>query len=398
MAAVTPDPSTVDLSRVVELLEIQRGEDLHEGAQVYVSRAGSVLLDEAVGESRAGRRIERDDVMLLYSAGKPLTTVAVLQLWERGRLGLDDRVGDHIADWGGGKEPATIRHVLTHTGGFPRAAANLYDTDVSVDETLAAIAAHPVEWEPGTKAGYHLFSGWSVLGAIVEAVDGRRIDRYVTDEIFTPLGMDDCFIGVPPDEQARLGDRLVPVHWKGHVMLRPDGDELAFVPYRVDESHNEHWHIAKIEPGGNARGSARALGHFYESLLGLGPQVLEPRTVEVMASAHRRNMRDSTFLAVAPWGLGVQLSEMIGGGAGRRAFGHGGMVSTEAFCDPDLDLVVVVVTNGLPGFLEHDQRVSAIVDAIYSALGDDAQHVRRPARTLAEEWGFAKGTAGPDDG
>ena len=106
-------------------------------AQCYVSRHGDVLLDATVGESRPGRGLEPDDLMLLYSAGKPLTVVAILQLWEQGKLGLDDRVGEYINDWGAGKERCTIRHVLTHTGGFPNADTKLFDADVPYDEVVA---------------------------------------------------------------------------------------------------------------------------------------------------------------------------------------------------------------------------------------------------------------------
>ncbi|MEZ5169239.1 MAG: serine hydrolase domain-containing protein [Acidimicrobiia bacterium] len=384
-----PDATDPDFAHVAELLDARRAEDLHEGAQVYVSLSGEALLDTAVGESREGRDLDRDDVMLLYSAGKPLTTVAVLRLWEQGRLSLDDRIAEFVPGWCGGKESATIRHVLTHTGGFMRAAAGLYDTDASFDDLLTAIAVSPAEWEPGTAAGYHLFAGWVVLAAVVAAVDGRRIDTFVREEITSPLGVDDVSIGVPLDEQQRLGDRLAPVYWKGHVMMRREGGKARFVPYRVDERHNDPAHVARPEPGGNARGSARSLGRFYESLLGFGPPLLEARTVEAASAAHRRGMKDRLFTADVPWGLGFQLSEAIGGGPGRRVFGHGGMSSTEAFADPDLGLVVVVTANGLPAFLDHDRRMSAVVDAVYSSLGDEAQHVRRPVQTLAKAWGFA---------
>ncbi|HYH50462.1 MAG TPA: serine hydrolase domain-containing protein, partial [Acidimicrobiia bacterium] len=100
-----PDKSALD--EVVATLDRQCAEGLHDGAQVYVSRFGEPLLDVAVGESTPGRALERDDVMLWYSAGKPVTTTAVLQLWERGRLGLDDRVADFVAGWGAGKERVT---------------------------------------------------------------------------------------------------------------------------------------------------------------------------------------------------------------------------------------------------------------------------------------------------
>ena len=111
-------PGKLDLTEVVALLEQGRADGWHDGAQCYVSWHGDVLLDVAVGESQPGRPLRTDDVMLWYSSGKPLTAVAVLQLWEQGRLGLDDRIAEYVDGWGGGKERCTLRHVLTHTGGF----------------------------------------------------------------------------------------------------------------------------------------------------------------------------------------------------------------------------------------------------------------------------------------
>src|SRR3989440_863986 len=373
-------------AEVVETLERQRAEGLHDGAQAYVSRFGEPLLDLAIGESAPGRALERDDVMLWYSSGKPVTTTAVLQLGERGRLGLDDLVADYIAGWGAGKERVTVRHVLTHTGGFTMARrGEMFDKDVSYSEAVARIAAHPAEWEPGTKAGYHPTSGWKILGAVVEAVDGRPIDRYVADEVLGPAGMKQSRLGVPPDEQAALGPRLVPVAWKGHAIAFQDGDGLRMVPYHIERIHNEVWHVAKVEPGGGMRGPARELGRFYESLLGFGPPVLEPRTVEVMAAVHRYGLPDVVFAGQKlPWGLGVQVAGSFSGGPGRRAFGHSGMASSRGLADPDAGLVSVFVANGLPDPLRNEQRIYEFTDAVYTALGEEVARFRLPARPLPE--------------
>lgn len=370
-----------DLSPVLDLLEHRRAEGWHRGAQVYVSRGGKVLLDTAVGERRPGQPLLVDDVMLWYSSGKPLTTVALLQLWEQGRLGLDDRVGDFLPGWGAGKERCTLRHVLTHTGGFPMWGDQIYDADVTFAEALAATVAAPALWEPGTAAGYHPASGWRVLGGAIEAVDGRPVERYLQEKVLAPLGVADTSLGVPVEVQRQLGDRLVPVEWTGHRLptVEPDGG-VRMVPYRIDRWHNEPWHVAKVEPGGGMRGPARSLGAFYEAVLGFGPRLLEPRTVEVMGAIHRYGVKDRTFRLDLPWGLGVQRS--FTGGAGRRAFGHGGMASSRGLADPDLGLVLVVVTNGLAGPLEAEQRVLEVTDAVYTALGDDAARVRGPARPL----------------
>jgi CubicO group peptidase (beta-lactamase class C family) len=380
------NPDKPFLDEVVETLERQRTEGLHDGAQAYVSRFGEPLLDVAVGESAPGRALERDDVMMWYSSGKPVTTTAVLQLWERGRLGLDDPVAEYVAGWGAGKERVTVRHVLIHTGGFTMAGrGELFDTDVPYAEAVARIAAHPAEWEPGTKAGYHPTSGWKILGAIVEAIDGRPIDRYVAEEVLAPAGMKESRLGVPPDEQAALGDRLVPVAWKGHALAMQVEGGLQMVPYHIERIHNEAWHVAKVEPGGGMRGPARELGLLYESLLGFGPPLLEPRTVEVMAAVHRYGLADVIFGGQkTPWGLGVQVAGGMSGGPGRRAFGHGGMASSRGLADPEAGLVAVLVANGLPDPIQNERRMFAFIDGVYRAFGDELAHLRLPARSMSE--------------
>src|SRR5438105_14501352 len=91
-------------AEVVETLERQREDGLHDGAQAYVSRFGEPLLEVAIGESAPGRALERDDVMLWYSSGKPVTTTAVLQLLGRGTRGRDDPGGAYTARRGGRKQ------------------------------------------------------------------------------------------------------------------------------------------------------------------------------------------------------------------------------------------------------------------------------------------------------
>jgi CubicO group peptidase (beta-lactamase class C family) len=371
------DPGHIDCSPVLEILERQRADDLHDCAQCYVSLEGEVLLDAAIGETVPGRPLLTDDVMLWYSAGKPLTTAAVLQLWEQDRLDLDDPVAQFLDGWGNGKERCTIRHVLTHTGGFPMYGSHDFDTDLTAAEALARIVAAPAVWEPGTAAGYHPVTGWRVLGAIVEAIDGRPIDRYLHDEILEPLGSTWSSLGVPLARQQALGDRLVPVAWKGHrfPVVEEDGG-LRMLPYRIDEIHNQPWHVAKVEPGATMRGPAHDLGRFYESLLGFAPRVLDARTVEVMAAVHRHELRDVLLGTTTPWGLGVTVD--LSGGAGRRAFGHGGMASSRGLADPECGLVMVVVCNGLPNPFAAEQRLVEITDAVYTALGDLVEYTRRP--------------------
>ena len=383
-----PPVRGLDLSPVVTLLEDGIAADWHDCAQAFVSIEGEPVLDVAVGESRPGRPLRTDDVMLWYSAGKPLTTVAVLQLWEQRRLELDDLVAEFVPGWGAGKERATLRHLLTHTGGFPMFGRDTYDRDVTYAEGVAAVAAAPAEWEPGTAAGYHATSAWRVLGAIVEAVDGRAIDEYLRDEVLGPIGALDTSLGFSLDEQARLGERIVPVAWKGHVLPKIDADgALSMAPYRVDKLHNEPWHIAKVEPAGGMRGPASSLARFYESLLGHGPRLLDPHTVDTMIAVHRFGMKDGVLGRQIPWGLGVQVE--FSGGTTRRAFGHGGMASSRALADPTRGLAMVVIANGLPNFIAAERRPFQVTDAVYSALGDDVAPFRKPVEDLGRAFGLS---------
>ncbi len=386
--------SNPDLDPVVDLLERQRKDDLHDGAQIYVSRHGETLLDTAVGESTPGRSLEPDDVMLWYSSSKPATTVAVLQLWEQGKLGLDDPIAEFIDGWGAGKERCMIRHVLTHTGGFPMASQRLSGElfDLPYDEHVAAIATHPAEFEPGTRAQYHLTSGWKVLGAVIEAVDGRFVKDYVEQEVFGRAGMPNCRLGLPEEEHERLADRVVPVRWKGHELPVARDGKVEMLALDIEKAgHNTPRYRSHVEPGGLGHGPARELGRFYECLLGFGAELLEPRTVEVMIATHRSGMRDRQFGNLkVPWGLGVQTSGGISGGPGRRAFGHGGMASSRGMADPDAGLVLALITNGLPKPLDNEERMFEITDAVYSAFGDELDHLRRPARSPKDA---AQGTA-----
>lgn len=357
------------IDAVLALLDQQREEGLHPGAQLYVSLGGEVVCDVAVGEARAGVPLRPDHLTMWYSSTKPLTAVAVLQLVERGELRLDDPVGRYVPGWGSGKEACTVRHVLTHMGGFAR--AETFDEDLSWEAAIARIAAHPAEYEPGTRASYHPTSGWKVLGEIVRVVDGRPFDAYLHDEVMRPAGMSDSWLGIPLADQERLAGRLAPVHWTGHVVPVVEDGELSMRPYHVEEVHDRPWHRAKVEPGGAGRGPAADLGRFYEALLLDDASRLfrRPETVSLLTACHRVGIPDTTFLtAVLPYGLGVQVAGGMSGRVGYRAFGHGGMASSRGLCDPVEGLVMVLVCNGLPGPVANERRMTEVTEAVYAAV------------------------------
>jgi CubicO group peptidase (beta-lactamase class C family) len=340
---------------------IQRGidEGAQVGAQLAVSWDGTTF-GAFMGIAGPGVAMTPSTLLSWFSATKPITAVAVLQLWERGALELDDRVALHIPEFGAnGKDAVTVRHVLTHTGGFPNAP-----------DSLEAVYAAPLEpgWIPGQRAAYHPRSGFLVLGELVQRLDGRPFDAYVNEEIFEPLDMADAWMSLPPARFRAYGDRMGVMY----SMANPKDPQPA--PWAAEPTS-----YVRVHAGGSALGPATDLLKFYECLLRGGAPVLSKQAVEAMTARHRTSMRDETFNSVIDWGLGVMVNSWhyrqrptpygYGDHAGRRAFGHGGAESSLSFADPDNGLAVALVFNGMPGEARNHRRTQRVVNALYQDLG-----------------------------
>ena len=158
------DPQDV-LPKTLSVIRQGIATGCHIGAQIYVSLNGEVVADFALGEAQPGVPMRADTIMLWLSATKPITAVAVAQLWEEGKLSLDDPVCRFIPEFGKrGKEEITIRQLLTHTAGFR--TADKIPAELSWDESIERICQTPLGagWVPGRKAGYHISSSWMILG------------------------------------------------------------------------------------------------------------------------------------------------------------------------------------------------------------------------------------------
>lgn len=367
--------------------EIERGIDdgLHFGGQLYASLRGRGTVNLAIGERAKGLPMRDDTLIIWLSSTKPVAAVALAQLWERDLVALDDPVARYLPAFGAqGKGGITLRHVLTHTGGFRMLATGW--PEASWDEIIDTICRAKPEprWEPGRKAGYHLTSSWFVLGEVIARVAGTTYSRYVRESIFEPLGMDDSWIGMPSERFAAYGDRIA-------TMYSTENDPP------MARNWNRAAHVVACSPGGNGHGPMHELGRFYEMLLAGGSwngrRVLRPQTVEALVAAHRVGMRDLTFKHDLIWGLGFIVKALhdgrehegrpadeppnpkrlvpygYGKHASRRTFGHSGFQSSTAFADPENGLVLAVALNGQPGEPAHTLRLRRITEAVYRDLG-----------------------------
>jgi CubicO group peptidase (beta-lactamase class C family) len=366
---------TARLANTIAVVESGIRDGLHRGAQLYVSRDGQMIGDIALGASRLdGTPMASDTLNLWMSSVKPVAAVAVAQLRERGLLDFDDPVARFVPEFGvNGKSPITLRHLLTHTGGFRMGPTNWVDD--SWEQVVARVCAAPLEprWVPGEKAGYHPSSAWVMLGEIVRRVDPsqRSYDRYVREEIFLPLRMNDSWCGGMPLETYRgYGARI------GAMF-----DTTKGIPSVNEANHGVPTEraVALNRPGANGRGPIRELGRFYEMLMNGGSlddsRILSRESVAELTRPQRVNMFDHTFKYVIDWGLGFILNsndehrEKIPYSYGRHAsaatFGHSGAQSSCAFCDPATRLVVASVCNGMPTDDMHQSRQRAINEAVY---------------------------------
>jgi CubicO group peptidase (beta-lactamase class C family) len=365
-------PSPVDFTRTVRVIEEGFAEGLHLGAQVYVSRNGETRADLALGEAAPGIPMTPDTLLLWQSCTKPLVAVAAAQLWERGLLEWDDPVARFIPEFAAnGKERVTRRHLLLHTAGFRFVMLRWFSQ--TWEENFQRMVNAPLEpgWTPGKKAGYHAATSWFILAEVLRRLDGRPVEDLVREEIFEPLGMMDSWLKMTAEQYYDYDERIGPLYDTAGGGAKP-----------LDLVDSEDG-ATRVRPGSSGRGPARELGRFYEALLFRGARngarILTPQTVEAMTARHRAGMYDETFKSVVDWGLGFIVdskqygSASFGYGFGQyasaRTFGHGGHQSAISYCDPEAGLVVVVLTNGLPGEQAHRRRFEAVNAAIYEDVG-----------------------------
>jgi len=354
---------------------IQEGIDqgLHIGAQLYASIRSNPTADIAIGlarpanETRTALPMTPDTITLWLSSGKPLTAVAIAQLWEKGLLDLDDPVVRFVPEFAPyGKDTITLRHILTHTA--PLRLADTGWPNATWEQMIQRICATRPEprWINGVTAGYSAHITWYVLAEVVQRISGQSLSDYLKGNVFSACRMDSTFIAMTPQEQGENADRLA---------ITQMTEKSPPVDYNTESPQA----LSIPRPSGSARGPVRELGRFYEMLLEKGRGVLSRQAVEAMTARHRVNTQDKTFHAIIDWGLGFMINSGIYGNpetpyqfgphASPRTFGHSGNQSSAAFADPIHGLVVAVVLNGLAGEARHQIRIRRTLGAVYEDLG-----------------------------
>ena len=267
-----------------------------------------------------------------------------------------------------------------HTAGIPYADVALWSNMQEWDAIITTICEANIEDVPGTKAAYHPYSSWFLLGEIIRRVDGRTFDQYVRDEIFVPLGMLNCYIGMDKATFEKYHEKGLFAELR---TMTPKGKVLTKATVSTSPSE-----VTATVPGSNGRGPAHEWIHVFEMLTrgGVGAngiRILNAETVRLFTRRHRIGMFDAVQGILCDWSLGLFVrtgdsAQITGNHATKDTFGHGGSQSSVGFCDPVHQLTVLIFCNTRPGPKHHYERMCAIATSIYEDLGLTAPPEAKP--------------------
>jgi CubicO group peptidase (beta-lactamase class C family) len=358
------------------------------GAAVSVVIDGKPVVDLWGGyldEARI-RPWGRDAIGVVWSIGKAVTSIALLQLVDDGLVDLEAPVARHWPEFAqAGKATMPVKYLLSHQAGLPAVRKplppGLHLTDW--DGMCAALAGQEPWWEPGTRFGYHTNTFGFLAGEIVRRLAGKSLGTVVRERIAEPLGAE-FFIGFGPEHDHRVAEWL---HFKpapGEESQRPwlerdpatlDGIDLARVlayrnppPLPGGDVNSRPWRAAEY-PSTNPHSNARSIATIFGELACDGGRLLSAATID-RANTIEADGEDAILGRPNRFGLGFQLT--IPGirpfGPNPRSFGHYGNGAVIGFADPTARLGFAYVCNRA-GRSWRDPRNIALIDAVYTAVG-----------------------------
>lgn len=359
----------------------ERGE---LGAGVCVVRHGEVVVDLVAGwaDEARSRPWTGDTLVDVYSVGKAILGVLVLQLVDDGTLRLDQPIADVWPEFAaGGKASATVAHALTHRAGVPAIRERLTDDDLFDWERMtSAIAATSAWYLPGERLTYHTNVYGHLLGELVHRATGQLPGERLR-AIAEPLGADAWF-GVPEDEQHRCAD----VVWEPVGLIATAAGIGGFEAFEAFEGDTLMNLLAHLNPPGyssigvvntaawrsaqigstSGHATAEGVARIYAALLEpdrvLSADLLA-RASRVQATGHCPILGEEVS-----YGLGFQPTTAHRPlGPNPRSFGHFGTGGALGFADPDAGLAFGYVMNHVvPRW--RSTRNQALVDAVYASL------------------------------
>jgi len=370
---------------------IERGDV--PGVVALVTDRKGVVYRGAFGVTDGASRkpMTVDSMFRIASMTKAVTSTALMQLVEQGKLGLEDRVDKYLPEMAKlpvfesfdaatgayrlrpSTKPITVRHVLTHTSGlgYPFTSATLRDFKPRPGETYAD---GPLLFDPGER--WHYGTSTDVVGRLVEKISGETLEDYFLRHILVPLKMSDTSYNIPEAKAARV----VPSQQREGE--RMDGARIVL------QSPQPPLTVAMPIGGGGLTSTADDYGRFVRMLLNGGEldgvRVLKPETVALMGKNAIGNVSvpalktalprsaDFTFIndGKDKWGLGFLITvDHVPGKRSAGSLSWGGINNTYYWIDPSRGIAGVIMMQYLPFA---DAKALAVYDAferaVYQAL------------------------------
>ncbi|HJQ20802.1 MAG TPA: serine hydrolase [Gemmatimonadaceae bacterium] len=328
------------------------------GGAVVIGRRGATVLQKGYGNlSWSGKSAVLPDETIydLASLTKVVaTTTAIMILFDQGRIHLDDKVSQFIPSFSGGmKDDVTIQQLLEHRSGLP-AGRDLWRIALTPGEARQAVIDTPLECTPGS---CYIYSdlGADMLGFVAEQVSGQRLDVFVQEHVFEPLGMHNTFFR----PHWTLRDRIAPTELtppRGYPLRGEVHDENAFA-------------LGGVAGHAGLFSTATDLAIFAQMMLDGGElngvRIVADSTVSLFT---KRVDPDGTTRALGWDTCGHDGS--CGKYLGKRAFGHTGFTGTSLWIDPDRDLFVVLLTNRVHA--ARARRPSKVIADVRADVADAA--------------------------
>ena len=374
------------------------------GCQVMVARRGTAAYFKSFGDMdrERARPVQEDTIFRIYSMTKPITSIALMTLYEEGRFQLNDPVHRFLPAWrdhevwvrGEGADmvtrppasPMTMRHVLSHTSGLTYGA--LLDADPhpvngvyqelgvrrSDGETMTSFAEKlsrvPLRFDPGTRWLYSLAT--DVCGCLVEVISGQKFEDFLQQRIFEPLGMTDTAFWVPESKINRFAANY----------QRAADKSLQL----IDDPLTSSYLTAPSFPsgGGGLVSTTTDYAKFCDMLRlrgsANGEEIIGSRTLALMIKNHILNSADLRQTAIGSFsetayegvgfglGFATTLDEISSGTIGAGDYYWGGAASTIFWVDPVEDLYAVFMTQLMPSATFNFR--GQLKNIIYGAIRD----------------------------
>ena len=336
-----------------------------------------------------------DSVFWIASMTKAVTSAGAMQLVEQGKLSLDEPIGKLLPDLAApqvldgfdakgepklrpAKAPITLRKLMTHTAGF---CYDLWNADMGkymektgtpgIISCLNAALKTPLASDPGTRWEYGI--NIDFVGKAVEAASGKKLDAYLHDNMFAPLGMSDTGFKITDN----MRKRLVGMHARG------ENGALAAMPFELEQ--NPEFHMG----GGGLYSTAADYIKFCQMVLnkgkGNGNQLLKPETIAAMGQNQMGDLSVNKMTTAAPpytndvdlypdmikkWGLSFLINTAkTPEGRSPGSLAWAGLANTYYWIDPARDVCGVILTQLLPFADKHSLEAFAGFErGIYGGL------------------------------